>query len=213
MADSFTNSTNTVLNADFDGSLSGEIQFQIGGTTVVVIDNDGKAIFNNEVTVSSHAIISGNVDLSNGDYGIKVNIGCFVYLSGNQSIDSGGAVKLITFDTEKYDFGNDFDVANSSFTCPVNGYYEMYAITQYTDFADDAEQWIKIYKNGAAMTPEAWSRTTTSGGGNEDSSQVYYIEDCNAGDQITAMTYHDSGIAKDLIAQATYMIIGLKYAK
>ncbi len=62
-ADAFVNSTNTVINADFDGDSTGEIQFQIGGSTVAKIDNAGKATFNNEVTISSNVLIDSRLDI------------------------------------------------------------------------------------------------------------------------------------------------------
>ena len=81
-ANSMQSNTDIPINADTDGNGSGEIKFQINGSTKAFMDNDGKFTFNNEVTVSSNVSISGDANFN----GASSTVTIAGYIDSQQSI-------------------------------------------------------------------------------------------------------------------------------
>ena len=70
--------------------------------------------------------------------------------SGNQAISASTATK-ITFTTEEYDTGGNYDAANSKFVAPYNGVYFLNAIVQTLNGTATTDNNVALYKNGVVM--------------------------------------------------------------
>lgn len=64
-----------------------------------------------------------NPVINMGDSMPSTNVRCSVYLSADITNLVNSTDTLITFDTENFDTGNDFDISTHTFTAPVAGYY------------------------------------------------------------------------------------------
>ena len=72
-----------------------------------------------------------------------------VVKNSNQSISSGVYTKC-TWDSESWDIGSGFDLANSRFQPTVAGYYNLTLNIRYDASTNYTRGIVKIYKNGSA---------------------------------------------------------------
>ena len=105
--------------------------------------------------------------------------GCSVYLSGNQTLSSG-VIEIVEFDTESWDFGNDFNTGTYKYTTPHAGYYDVVADIVY-DIAADADRIVTfIYVDAANV----YNRFNESGGTYFVSVSINKTIYCTAGQTI-----------------------------
>lgn len=127
---------------------------------------------------------------------VKTKIGARVYLSADQlNIVNATATKIL-FNTEDWDFGNDFDaVTNNRFVAPVSGYYYISASLCYTAMITNRLHYIKVYKNGTGGTLLLQDfRDIALGSGATiitKASDIIYLA---ANDYIEVFAYHLSGV-------------------
>lgn len=81
---------------------------------------------------------------------LNATIACRVYRNAALNITSSGT--KITFDTENFDLGDDFDVANSRFVAPVTGYYQVNLTASVSNLDAGGQIYVEIYVNGAAYS-------------------------------------------------------------
>lgn len=74
-------------------------------------------------------------DLPDGQM-IKQLVKCRAYLSAEQANLNNGETYVVQLDSEDFDTGADFNVANYRFTAPVSGYYLVCARVTYHDVSD-----------------------------------------------------------------------------
>lgn len=70
--------------------------------------------------------------------------------SGSQAVTGGVATK-ITFTTEEYDAGANYDASNSRFTAPISGVYFLNTIVQTLAGTTTTDNNLALYKNGSLM--------------------------------------------------------------
>lgn len=87
-------------------------------------------------------------DLPDGQM-IKQLVKCRAYLSAEQTNLTNATTYVVALNTESYDTGADFNVANYRFTAPVSGYYLICARVTFNEVA--AAGYIKCFiREGSA---------------------------------------------------------------
>jgi hypothetical protein len=99
----------------------------------------------------------------------------------------GGAWTKLPLDTIGNDPGGNFSVANSRYTCPATGTYQVNGSFTMANQASGDQAGLAIYKSGAmvAIGDMAWSTSTTGGTGVNISDVIQ----CNAGDYLELWCY------------------------
>lgn len=119
--------------------------------------------------------------------------------TANQSVAATAFTK-VTFDSEEYDFGGAFDLANSRFICARAGTYAIAGGIAVSFTASGDSGSFRIYKNGAQVRYAAFasvSASTTAG-----MSGSAYLQ-LAVGDIIESYIYNGSPGARDVVGNAT----------
>lgn len=113
-------------------------------------------------------------------------VGCRVYLIASQANIGAGAVKVL-FDAADYDIGSDFDLVNSKWVAPVDGYYWTDCCLYMGGLNNGQRYYVKINKNAALIYNEA----KQPGGGSNQSFGCRTVLHLTAADELEA--YEDGG--------------------
>jgi len=135
---------------------------------------------------------------------------CKVYQSGDQTINTDSATQ-VTYDTESFDIGDNFDTANNKFVCPSAGIYFASMCGRYTSVVDGKKMSFMIYGgvNGATqkIATTILSAGTSSGGG-----AVSGLMQCAKDDEIKFFLHHDFGVSKNWDSGVQYCATIIKVA-
>lgn len=71
------------------------------------------------------------------------------YKSTDQTVSTGSSTK-ITFTSEEFDTGSDFDTTNSRYTAPSTGKYMLIADLRFPGITSTDYHYVNVYKNGGA---------------------------------------------------------------
>ena len=85
----------------------------------------------------------------------------FVHKTSAQSVADGAYTKL-SFDTELFDNGGFFDLANNKFAPTIAGYYQLSWRAQFLSTGSPSTVWAALYKNGSSYC--RGSETRNAGG-------------------------------------------------
>lgn len=115
-------------------------------------------------------------------------MGASAYRGSAQSIGDSSTT-ICAYDTEKYDLGGNFNVANGVFTAPITGYYFVSHCVIMSGIADAKRILAYIYINGAV---QANAGITTGAATNNTAfiSGVFYVV---AGQTIDGRVYQTGG--------------------
>lgn len=78
---------------------------------------------------------------------LNATIACRAYRNAALNITSSGV--KVTFDTENYDLGSDFDATTGTFTAPVTGYYSVTSSIGVSNLDAGGQIYVEIYVNGS----------------------------------------------------------------
>jgi hypothetical protein len=148
---------------------------KVNGTTAATVTSTGLTTASLQNAAVTQAKLAPNV-VGNGPS----------FRGGNaatQSIPNVTWTK-VTLQTENHDTDNSF--ANSRFTAPIAGYYQVSACIAYT--ATISVCWVAIFRNGSVVAANTVG-TTSSGAAVSD---LVYL---SIGDYIELYTYQGSGSA------------------
>ena len=109
---------------------------------------------------------------------------------------SNASNTVITFDTEDWDNGADFDTSNNRFTCPEAGQYLFHARV-YIEWGNAAGEIgrLQLANGGTAVAIDAM---TASGDPTSGSSlRITSIVNCDASINIDVRLYHNQGANQD----------------
>jgi hypothetical protein len=112
-------------------------------------------------------------------------------LSSDQSV--AGTETLITFDTETYDTGSDFNTSTSLFTAPITGTYMLLGKIQFSGLTTNIVQ-LRIKVNGTEVLGRHTESTTTAHVG----LRVDKTLQLTAGDTVGLYSAHNSGSNKTI---------------
>ena len=109
------------------------------------------------------------------------------FTAGTTRSKSLGAWQVVPFDRILYSTGNDFDLANNKFTCPINGSYVVSIV-----FFTNPRRFFDCYimKDGAALIC-SYTDGRTSGGHMASSATI--VTECNEGSAIWLTTGGHTG--------------------
>lgn len=125
---------------------------------------------------------------------LNTTIAARAYRNAAQAILSGAARKVL-LDTENFDVGGDFDLANSRFVAPVTGYYEISGSVQYLNLDAAGQQGLcYIYVNGVLAAGNSGYVGAANG---DPTASITTLEFVNAGEFIELYTQHDSATASE----------------
>ena len=159
--------------------------------------------------VSTKRVIAKNANgLSLQDDGgnyIKINDGgivdisktscCLVYLGSDQSIPT--AVRtIIEFDTEVFDYQDEYNTSTHRFTASSHGYYAVTAQGEVGTLGDGDHFIVALYKNGSIFT----DCRNAPGGSTGPRMSASKIIEMNKNDYIEFKIYHSFGSALNAIA-------------
>lgn len=182
----------TLPTAPADGTPVGVVAL----TTSVTINRGGAAdVINREGETGKTAIV-----ITPGSHIVLMYLGGTWYVI-NSSVRSSrptaakmyraaaytppaAAYQYIPFDTTLYDPGNNIDLANQWYVCPVAGYYQ---VNGECLTGANSLNLVAIYKNGVNVSEgngTSWSRASVSD-----------IIQCAAGDKLKLAIYDNSGLA------------------
>lgn len=123
-----------------------------------------------------------------GPSGVKFS----AYKSANQTGIADTTSTKITFDTERFDTGNDF--ASSTFTVPVTGFYQLnvYLLFTFSGGATGVSSILSVHVNGAEVRRRDAESTNTT---NKTLSTNQYSEliSLTAGDTVEIYAQADVG--------------------
>ena len=152
----------------------------------------GDWTFNNSTTTFNRVEFTA-------DKMFKHLVGCSVYLSGDQSINTGVSTK-VTWDTEDYDLGNDFDTTDSSFTVPVAGYYQVSTHLRLSDIAIDRTIIFRIYNDTTCI----YQKQLYTAGTSNPCPHISRTFKFAVGDEITTQIEHSHGSARDIVSTGSW---------
>lgn len=112
-----------------------------------------------------------------------------VYLSADQSVDSGTPIKTIAMDAATFDTESGFDATNSKYTIPETGLYEITLNLRLLGLSSGSQVQPQIYINGSGALKSA------NGG---EYAEVRGRFDLSSGDSVSWRVFHDEGSALDL---------------
>tara|TARA_B100000085_G_C18399799_1_gene454078 strand:+ start:75 stop:719 length:645 start_codon:yes stop_codon:yes gene_type:complete len=146
---------------------------------------------------TSHMVIDANGQITK-----PLQCAFMINKSLHQSnIDVDGSQDLVTFDSERFDLGNNF--ASNTFTAPVTGKYFLYVSLRL----DNVDTGASYYNLGIATSNHQYEwieQFNTSGGDyNYFTPQVTAIADMDAGDTATVQINQNGGTSQtDIIASS-----------
>ena len=126
----------------------------------------------------------------------------FVNKSASQdNISNGGSDVLVTFDTERFDVGNNF--ASNTFTAPVTGKYFLY-VSLRLDNVDTGAGYYNLAIKTSNFTHEWIEHFNTDGGDyTYYTAQVTAIADMDASDTATIQIIQNGGTAQISIVNSS----------
>ena len=143
-----------------------------------------------------------------GDNAPNIAPKCRVYLSATQENIANDTWTKVLFDTESYDIGSDYDVANKRFVAPVTGYYLVNVNIGYfvTGMVADKKYYAGIYVNGALYSANI-SQASIVSDHTASVSDIVYVE---AGQYIEGYTRHVAGATTpDISASEQYCYMSI----
>ena len=143
-----------------------------------------------------------------GDNAPNIAPKCRVYLSATQENIANDTWTKVLFDTESYDIGSDYDVANKRFVAPVTGYYLVNVNIGYfvTGMVADKKYYAGIYVNGALYSANI-SQASIVSDHTALVSDIVYVE---AGQYIEGYTRHVVGATTpDISASEQYCYMSI----
>ena len=111
----------------------------------------------------------------------------FVHKTSAQSVSDGAYTKL-TFDTELFDNGGFFDLANNKFAPTVAGYYQLSWRAQFLSTGSPSTVWAELRKNGTVYSRASESRNAGSSEYGSAGSTVVYND---GNDEFEVYIYFD----------------------
>ena len=143
-------------------------------------------------TVTATAFVGDGSGLTGVGSSSSTSSAFWVYKSTLQSTSSG-VVVTVTWDTEDFDIGGDFNLTNNRYEAPVNGIYHFDALLSWDTgtAANHLELQIKINKGlkvqGSVVAPTATARTNAG-----------VTLKLNAGDTVTVDAHQNTGAGRDM---------------
>ncbi len=159
----------------------------------IVGDTDTQTLTNKTLT---------NPSINFTDKAVSQNVLCRVYLSSNQSISDATATK-ITFNSESFDIGGDFDSStNYRFVAPVTGYYLVMLDVGFVAGGTANRPFnIRIKANGTTDYARVQSYTEST---NEalflHTGDIVYL---TSGQYIEGYVYQNSGSTREILGGAS----------
>jgi hypothetical protein len=126
--------------------------------------------------------------------------GCRAYLSGNQSIAKNTMV-VIAFDSETFDEGSQFDVANYKFTATSAGFYLINCTVLYQSPESGKSYQLRIFKNGGTEMDIIMNNAYAGNYTTVNASDTLKLE---VGDYVEIYTTHDSAADKNIVGGTKY---------
>lgn len=129
-----------IVSHNVDGTLKDKIATLPkinGGTTAGVLQTDASG------NVTSAKVAAPNVD--------STTIPKFSADKSTSTQTIGTTPTKVTFNSETYDVGNNYDAANSRFTAPIAGTYSFNAQVYIVSPNTSTAQQMQFYKNGVAV--------------------------------------------------------------
>ena len=117
--------------------------------------------------------------------------------SATQSLSTGTVTK-ITFDTEVVDTDGEF--ASSKWTCGTAGRYFFNCTMELQTMNNEAENWMKIYKNGSATTPTFTLVTAKTGAAFTNVLSI--MINAAANDYYEIYTVQNNGSSRNILAES-----------
>lgn len=125
------------------------------------------------------------------------------------ALNLGSAWTKMPLDTISYDSGNNFQLANGRYICPVAGFYHVdYEVTVSVGSGTDQGLYPGVYKNGVLATAgslgsRAGTMTSAAASGSD-------VIQCNAGDYLELWYYNQTGSpAASVGPTANYLSVSL----
>lgn len=157
----------SVKNSDFK-------QTFLAPSNYITCENVSGEINTTNATQPFSAISCSNVnDVAQIVGVIKYNSKFSAHKNASNQIIATGAAQKLTFGTELYDYGADYDTTNSKWTPGVGGIAHIDVTALWTSGVDLAEYSLYIYKNGAALVI---STLTCNGTGVQQHTVSYDLE-------------------------------------
>lgn len=117
--------------------------------------------------------------------------------SATQSLSTGTATK-ITFDNEIVDTDSEF--SSNRWTCGTAGRYFFNCTMELQTMDNEKENWMKIYKNGSAMTPTFTLVTAKSGAAYTNILSI--MINAAANDYFEIYTVQNNGNSRNILAES-----------
>jgi len=199
-------STNTFTNKTFDANGTGNVLSNVEiadfAASAIVTAADTIAGNDNDTTVPTTAAVIDYV--SSG--GTKARVRAYKS-GGNQQIDA--SFEKVTFESESYDVGGDFNTTTSVFTAPRTGYYQIAA-----NGDGDANSstggiaiTVAIYKNGSIYSKATSARVASSA--RESGASVFDVLSLTASDTIEIYAISIGGETVDFFSGEQYTYLNI----
>lgn len=116
--------------------------------------------------------------------------------AGRQDIVTATATKLL-WAAEAYDIGGDFDLANSKYVAPAEGYYHFDWAARVSENLGDQKHIVTyLYVNQVLRVTANYSYSALAAGRPTSSSSAeVYLE---ANDEVEIYLYHDAGVNREI---------------